>query len=174
MEELHDRQAQDRTSLGIFRPKQILDLEIAEDDRDWKPGFLAALKQARLWEDRKVTREPPRKLPFKFSYRFECDDARCKKNHRMMIEDWEVGALFWKLVDAGASPEEASNKVKDKFLSDLCGADKDTHFYVGTILSHPKSWVIIGVFYPKIAPSPSPARKKLPKSQPNLRLFEDE
>jgi hypothetical protein len=139
MEELHELQTQDRTSLGIFRPKQILDLEIAQDEQSWKPGFLAALKQARIWEDRKVTKEPPRKLPFRFSYRFECEDSRCKKNHRMMIEDWEVGALFWKLVDNGASPEEASNKVRDKFLLDLCGPDKDTHFYVGTILSHPKA-----------------------------------
>jgi hypothetical protein len=174
MEELYDRQSQDRTSLGIFRPKQILDLEIAEDEQFWKPGFLAALKQSRIWEDRKVTIEPPRKLPFKFSYRFECDDTRCKKNHRMMIEDWEVGALFWKLVDNGASHEEAASKVKDKFLSDLCGTDKDTHFYVGTILAHPKSWVVIGVFYPKKDPPPRASKKTPPKSRSNLRLFDDE
>jgi len=68
----------------------------------------------------------------------------------MMIEDWEVGALYWKLVDQGASAEEASQKVKYKFLHELCGSDKDTHFFVGTILSHPKTWVIVGVFWPKI------------------------
>lgn len=30
------------------------------------------------------------------------------------------------------------------------GLTKDTHFFVGTILAHPKSWVVIGVFWPKI------------------------
>ena len=33
----------------------------------------------------------------------------------MTVEDWEVGALYWRLVDEGASPEEAAEKVKQKF-----------------------------------------------------------
>ncbi len=37
-------------------------------------------------------------------------------------------------------------------MGELCGADKDTHFFVGTILAHPTSWVVIGVFYPKKEP----------------------
>ena len=24
----------------------------------------------------------------------------------------------------------------------------DTHFYVGTVHQHPKSWIIVGLFYP--------------------------
>jgi hypothetical protein len=92
----------------------------------------------------------------------------------MMIEDWEVGALLWKLVDSGASHEEAASKVKDKFLSDLCGPSKDTHFYVGTILAHPKSWVAIGVFYPKMVTLPPATKKTPPIGQSNLRLFENE
>jgi len=70
----------------------------------------------------------------------------------MMIEDWEVGALYWRCVDKGATPPEAAKMVKEKFLNQLCGPDKDTHFYVGTILAHPKSWVVIGVFWPKLKP----------------------
>lgn len=54
----------------------------------------------------------------------------------MMIEDWEVGALYWRCVDNGASPEEASTRVKEKFLQELCSADRNTHFYVGTVLAH--------------------------------------
>ena len=68
----------------------------------------------------------------------------------MMIEDWEFGALFWRLVDKGDSHKVAAGKVKEKFLGELCGPDKDTHFFVGTILNYPKSWVVIGVFYPKL------------------------
>lgn len=68
-----------------------------------------------------------------------------------MIEDWELGALYWNCIDSGASPEEACGKVKQKFLGQLCASDHDTHFYVGTILAHPRSWVIIGVFWPRKA-----------------------
>lgn len=151
MEDLYDRQKDDRTSLGVFKPKKVHDLVVSADDPDWKAGFKAALQQARLWETRTVSKEPPRKVPFKFHYQFECDDSGCK-GHRMMIEDWEVGALFWRLVDQGLSQKEAADKVRMKFRDELCGLDKDTHFFVGTILAHPKTWVVIGVFYPKIQP----------------------
>src|SRR3990172_2839709 len=82
MENLYEQQKADRTSLGVFRPKKILDLIVTPDDADWKPTFKAALQQARLWETRTVSKEPPRKIPFKFHYKFECDDSRCKGNHQ--------------------------------------------------------------------------------------------
>jgi hypothetical protein len=34
----------------------------------------------------------------------------------MMIEDWEIGALYWRCIDGGASPAEACQKVRLKFL----------------------------------------------------------
>ena len=151
MEDLYEQQQADRTSLGIFKPKRVNDLIISTDNDKWPPKFLRALQQQRLFEYRQRTLEPPRKVPFKFHYCFECDDPRCKANHKMMIEDWEVGAFFWRMVDSGSTPDEAAQKVRDKFLDDLCGPDKDTHFYVGTILNYPRKWIVVGIFYPKIA-----------------------
>ncbi len=153
MEDLSELQGADRTSLGIFRPKQIHDLVYKADDADWKASFKAALAQARLWDDRKASKEPPRKVPWKFQYVFDCDDPRCKGKHQMMIEDWEVGALYWKQRDRGATPDEAAKTVREKFLGELCAPDRDAHFFVGTILAHPKTWVVIGVFWPKLAKS---------------------
>jgi hypothetical protein len=150
MEELLHKQDQDGTSLGVIKPKKINKLTISSTEPEWSPNFLLALKQQRLFEYRDKTLVPPRKVPFKFHYHFECDDPNCNRNHRMMIEDWEVGALFWRLVDKGCSHEEASKKVQNKFFEQICGPDIDTHFFVGTVLAHPKSWVIIGVFYPKL------------------------
>ena len=74
----------------------------------------------------------------------------------MTVEDWEVGALYWRLVDEGASPEEAAEKVKQKFLGEICAPEKETYFYVGTVLKWPKSWVVIGAFYPRYGKSGSP------------------
>ena len=149
MEDLREQQEADRTSLGIFKPKTVHDLVVSRDAPEWPKKFLHALQQQRLFEYRKKALVPPRKVPFKFQYCFECDDPRCK-GHQMMVEDWEVGALFWRLADKGASDEDATAGVRQKFLGQLCGRDRDTHFFVGTILAHPKSWVVIGVFYPKV------------------------
>ena len=74
------------------------DLVIEPDDSEWKSEFKNACKQQRFWDTRTKSKELPRKVPFKFQYHFECDDPRCN-GHKMMIEDWEVGALFWKMVD---------------------------------------------------------------------------
>lgn len=161
MEELWERQKADSASLGIVRPKLVHDLLIKPDEPQWKPRFLAELRQARLWDDRKASKEPPRKVPFKFQYCFECDDPRCK-GHTMMITDWEVGALFWREVDNGKSHEDAADSVRKKFLEQICGPKRDTYFYVGTVLAH-ATWVVIGVFWP---PRP-PGRKPL-TDQPTL------
>lgn len=163
MEDLYEQQATDRTSLGVFKPKKVRDLKISDDDPNWKPSFQAALKQARLWETRKKTIEPPRKVPFKFRYLFECDAPRCTKKHEIMIEDWEVGALYWRLVDKGATPAVAAQGVRQKFLDEVCGPGKDTHFFVGTTLAYPKSWLVIGVYWPTVK-----KRKPARKSEPTL------
>ncbi len=148
LEELRERQNADRTSLGVLRPKIVHDLIVTDDAPDWNPKFLAQLRQTRIWDDRTSSKCPPRKVPYKFHYRFECEDRRCS-GHKMMIVDWEVGALFWRLVDKGMSQTESVEKVRDKFLTRLCARDLDTHFFVGTILNYPKSWIVIGLFYPK-------------------------
>ena len=69
----------------------------------------------------------------------------------MMIEDWEIGALYWRMVDKGAAPQEAAQSVKAKFFDEICGSDKDTHFFVGTVLAH-GTWVIVGTFWPTLRP----------------------
>lgn len=148
MEELRERQEVDNTSLGIFKPKEVTDLVVTADDPEWKQSFIYELRQTRLWDTRTKSKEPPRKVPWRFQYRFRCDDSRCN-GHKMTNEDWEVGALYWNLVDGGATPDEAAAKVKQKFLEQICAPDRETYFYVGTVLNYPKSWLVIGTFWPR-------------------------
>lgn len=150
LEELSDKLEFDQTSLGVFKPKEVYDLVISDDDPEWRPSQQRAFLQFRLWETRTASKEPPRKVPFKFHFKFLCNDNRCKGKHRISIHDWEAGALFWRLVDSGHSHKQASEMVREKFLLELCGPDKDTHFFVGTVFAHPKNWIILGIFYPKI------------------------
>jgi len=151
MEHLYEQQREDRTSLGIFKPAKVHDLLISPAPPEWKQSFKAALQQQRLWDERTTTKQPPRKVPWKFQYQFECEDSRCKKNHCMMIEDWELGALYWRQIDNAATPDEAARAVKHKFLEEICGPDRDTYLFVGTVLAH-GTWVVIGTFWPKRRP----------------------
>lgn len=144
LEELKARWEQDYTSLGIFKPKEVKDIVFTTVDPDWNPKIKAKLQQLKLIES---GRTPLRKLPYDFQYVFQCDDERCKE-HRLKITDWELGALFWRLVDNGLSLSEAAQKVKDKFLNDLCGPQRYTYFYVGNIKQYPQNWLVIGLFAP--------------------------
>jgi len=158
MEWLWDAQNTDNTSLGIIRPREINDLVYSPADHDWRPSQTQALRQARIWEDRSASLNPPRKVPFDFHYKFKCDDERCN-GHKMSLHDWELGALFWRLVDQGYEHEEAAEGVRKKFYDELCGQDKDTHFYVGTVLNY-SNWIVLGLFYPKLQ-QPTPNDKQL-------------
>ncbi len=158
MEWLWDAQTADNTSLGIIRPRRIHELTYTPAEPEWRPSQTQALRQARIWEDRSASLVPPRKVPFDFHYRFECEDERCN-GHRMSIHDWEVGALFWRDVDQGHSHESAAEQVTKRFYDEICVEDRDTHFYVGTILNY-ANWIVLGLFYPKLI-EPAPGDKQL-------------
>lgn len=92
-------------------------------------------------------RKPLEKIPYKFSYKFKCGHAECH-GHTNMIEDWEVGQLYRSMRDKHGDGKIACDKVKDKFLNQICAPDRDTHFFVGTVAGYP-TWVILGTFWPK-------------------------
>ena len=52
----------------------------------------------------------------------------------MMNEDWELSAFYWRMIDEGATEPEAIEMVGQNFLERLCGSDRNTYFFVGTIL----------------------------------------
>ena len=72
-----------------------------------------------------------------------------------MIEDWEIGALYWKCLRSTNGDEKAAlEKVRNKYYDDLAKT-KDIYLFLGTTSEgHRRRWtnpfVIIGVFYPKI------------------------
>ena len=94
-----------------------------------------------------------RKLPYKFKYIFRTADG---KDRTIMIEDWEIGALFWNCQKRYRDEAIAVQKVKDR-LWDLA-TKTDLYFIMGTSLEwHNKSaspFVIIGLFYPPFDPQP--------------------
>ena len=88
-------------SLAKFKPASVEKLEIEADDREWKE----LRKQRDLFSQDKAPEILIRKLPFKFYYRFTDDSGKAT---RMMIEDWEIGQLYWNCLRSTEGDEVAA------------------------------------------------------------------
>lgn len=142
----------DVASLALFRPRTVLDLLVEADEPDWKPARVetmrAATQQLDMFADNEwqKTFRLVRKLPYKFSYRFEDEDGR---KSDLQILDWEIGALFWNcLRSSGDDAASAIAKVRQKYLDEF--RKTDLHFFMGTTLQFHRiarnPWLIVGVF----------------------------
>jgi hypothetical protein len=143
-----------KKSLAILKPTEIVDFVIEDDEREWKSDWLAQLNQYSLFdvgdEGQGKLRKVVRKLPFKFSYKFLSEGD----NHprQLMIEDWEVGALYWNCLKRADGDEQIAKHLVRKQYFDSFVAKKDIHLFLGTTLQFhnvsPNPFVIVGVFYP--------------------------
>lgn len=138
-------------SLASFKPSLIEGLEIEKDDREWKNEWQELRKQGDLFSQDQAPEILIRKLPYKFYYRFKDDSG---KSSRLMIEDWEIGQLYWNCLRMAEGDEpEALNKVRQRYEDEFINK-KDIHFFLGTtrqwhMRRSKNPYVIIGVFYPK-------------------------
>lgn len=132
-----------RQTLGIFKPREIQDFVIKEEAPDWTPQEKQRLLQYSLFQ-RSARFQPLEKIPYRFSYRFRCDEKSCK-GHLLSCVDWELGQAYRSWREKYGEQWEA--KLRDKFQYDMISRF-DTHFFVGTVRVHPKSWIIVGLFYP--------------------------
>lgn len=142
------------TSLAVFKPKKIIDFKIEGVSREWDKKKLDKLKarasQIDLFEHSENPFEVVDKLPYKFSYKFISDDDI---ERTLMIEDWEIGALYWNSLKRYEGDEfRACNDVKKKYFDDFAKT-KDLYLFLGTTrefhLISPSPFVIIGTFHPK-------------------------
>jgi hypothetical protein len=87
------------------------------------------------------------KIPFKFQYEFLCDHVTCS-GHKLMCTDWEIGESYrtWRR-DYG--PDRWEQKFRLRYEREMIHLN-DTHFYVGTLHGHPSTWIIVGLFYPRL------------------------
>ncbi|MDA3812625.1 MAG: hypothetical protein PF570_00060, partial [Candidatus Cloacimonetes bacterium] len=144
------------TSLAVFKPTIIKDFVHQEVDRAWDQDKIRKLKakseQLLLFENQENPFDVVNKLPYKFSYIVEDINGIESK---MMIEDWEIGALYWRLVSKYEGNElKAIDDVKKKYFEDFAKT-KDLHLFLGTTQVHHhvshNPFIIIGTFHPKIA-----------------------
>lgn len=136
-------------SLAMVKPGKIFDFKIESCSRDWTEAQKAHFMQPDFFK----TTEPLtlKKLPYKYSYQFTTND---NQERTLMIEDWEIGALYWNcLNDADGNEDIANQKVKEKYMS--FAVNPNTFFFVGTTLANhrrsPNPYIIIGVASPPVS-----------------------
>lgn len=140
------------TSLAVFKPTEILDFEIKKVKREWDKDKLAKLQQLNIFENATAGKfEVVKKLPYKFSYLLKDNQG---KESRMMVEDWEIGQLYWNcLVRHEGNEAKAVADVKAKYFNDFAKT-KDLHLFLGTTQVYhfvaPNPFIIIGTFHPKL------------------------
>ena len=153
---LIERAHKNELSLGIFKPAKFKKFEVKQADRNWDPKKLAVLEQEKqqldLFRDESKIEEDFKivdKLPYKFSYKLEDENG---KESTMMIEDWEIGALYRNcLRHANGDENVAVEKVRQKYWDEFVEKETlDTHLVLGTTLQHhfknaPNPFVIISV-----------------------------
>ncbi len=146
------------TSLAVFKPSEILGIKVKPSEREWSKEKLARLQQLNIFESAQ-TEKPVvvKKLPYEFSYVFKDIGG---KQATLMIEDWELGQLYWncfkRAKNKGADDAEAELKacsdVKYKYFDDFAKT-KDIHLYLGTTQKYhfmsPNPFLVIGTFHPK-------------------------
>ena len=129
-------------SLAHFQPSEWISFVVKSVDREWDPKKLTMLdaerRQQDLFKDEKTLEEEfkvVRKLPYKFSFRLK--DIKGKES-TMMIEDWEIGALYWKCLErANGDEKTAVQKVREKYWDTFVKSGKfDTSIVLGTTLQH--------------------------------------
>jgi hypothetical protein len=148
---IEDSKEPTNVSLATFKPTEITGFEIEEDEREWKDEWKEIRKQGDLFATENNPEILIPKLPYKFFYRFIDDSG---KSSRLMIEDWEIGALYWNCLRSAEGNEKvALEKVREQYEENFI-KNKDLYLFLGTT----KEWhmrraknpfVIIGVFYPK-------------------------
>lgn len=140
------------TSLAVFKPTKILDFYVEKVDSNWSRKKLEKLRQLNIFETEKDGKfEIVRKLPYRFKFKYLDDSG---KEANQMIEDWETGRLYWKMLAKHEGNEsKAIDDVRKKYFDDFAKT-KDLHFYLGTTLSNHyvsiNPFIIIGTFSPKI------------------------
>lgn len=149
-------EAKDRsicTSLAVFKPTTVEDFIVQPAEREWDKDTLDLMRQENLFASVKNDAvEFVKKLPYKFSYRFIDDTG---KTSTLMIEDWEIGQLYWNCLHRHNGDEsKACNDVRRKYFDDFVKT-KDLHLFLGTIYQfHLKNalnpFIIIGTFHPKV------------------------
>lgn len=137
------RRRNTKESLGFFRPPEPVSLKIKREKSTlWSKEQMECLTRSELFDSEQVSsRCPLRKIPYRFYYRYELGNGQ---SQHLKINDWEVGALYWRCL------RKYGDRWEEKFREKVeTGLHKlDLILLMGNIKNHPHRWIIGGIAYP--------------------------
>lgn len=140
----------DGTSLGAFRPAAIEDVVVSPESAEWSAQQLLELGQLSFTAQEKQMLE---KIPWRWRIHYTCWTDGCG-GHKQTLIDWEAAAA-WRSWRRTMSAEEAAERVRLKWLNEVCGPEKDVVLFVGNQHQHPKGFLLLGVFWPPLSRPPA-------------------
>ncbi|MER7873199.1 hypothetical protein ABTY63_06480 [Streptomyces solisilvae] len=135
-----DREQQG-TSLGVFQPAEVT-FRLAPAEA-WSASKAALADQLDLFEQDLT---PLEWVPLDFRYSFRCADGDCT-SHDMGLKDWEAGASYRKFLRKYGD-QGVREKLRETWYDRIFTPNRAVHFFVGNIAAHPKTFMLLGLFYP--------------------------
>jgi len=139
LEDLRDQYGKDRTSIGLIKPKDVLEfykkdlLQIYSDEKAF---------QQSLFGDKIPEVE---EIPHIFGYEFICDGCKEGKKHKIQCEDWELFESYRKWGLRYGNVDRLWEMLQQKYYNYMM--DRDFYFYMGMFSQYP-TWLIVGLYYP--------------------------
>ena len=153
MEKLAEAQKANRTSIGVVAPRKIIKVEVVPRSDDEKQSFQEKFEEIKKELSAKLLQidmfeqsipEEMKTLDFlgsRLQVSWLCHNPDCN-GHKMQVLDWGVCELQRRDGDATAL----------KRMLELCNLEKYAlRFFLGNLYLHPGSFMIVGMWYPKLA-----------------------
>ncbi|MEU2775544.1 hypothetical protein ABZ646_22040 [Streptomyces sp. NPDC007162] len=131
------------TSLGVFRPAEFTGFRFAPAE-PW-PASKAALA-----DQLDLLAQDLRQLewvPLEFRYSFRCADQGCG-GHDMGLRDWEAGESYRKFLRQYGK-DDVEEGLRERWFDRMVSPEKAVHCFVGNVAARPKTFLLLGLFYPR-------------------------
>jgi hypothetical protein len=162
VEALWKAQEDDSTSLGLVKPKTIkrVYVEKLPDSarNEWDMQRENAFAQRDLFVDVEAVKKELVFMPVRYRIAFDCRGAGCK-GRDMQVLDWGMYVLSRKMYAQKGGSAGAEKAVIAKINEVTDAAKKDAYFFLGNMVAHPKSFMVVGFYYPPLV-KPTKAAKK--------------
>ncbi len=137
---LQQQYAENKTSLGLLKPKKVIDFIKTEELKIYEQeswSFTVNLEGEKI--------PNVHKIPHIFKYKFICD---CCDNteHIMQCEDWELFESYRRWGKQYGTPEVLWEKLRERFFNWMT-QERDLNFIMGMYSQYP-TWFIVGLYYP--------------------------
>jgi len=127
-------------TIGPIRVKRVIDFTAKPIDPEWSAAEKEKLKQENLFAEIKHLE----KVPFEFRIQWEDGDGVPRDS---MFQAWEVGQT-WRQYRLDYSDPIAV--MRDKWLNDICGADREVSFFMGNIAKRRQVFMVCGIYNPPV------------------------